>query len=572
MQPVTKTQSPKPSLLSHDIILIGSMAILAGCGLIYEYLLAHYAGRIIGSVESSIYTMIGIMIVAMGVGAFLARWVKDPFSGFVWVEVTIAFFGGSAILIMAALIGLTHTLPQQLQEIYGLHSSMYMEGGIVSILQKVSFIAPFVCGFFLGVMIGMEIPLIARIREILHKKHLEHNIGTIYGADYIGAGVGAAIWVTICLKLPIMVAAIATASVNALVGLFFLYRYQSYLVSPIRLWVAHAFLIGVLILLSVMGIRFTEHMNSTLFKDKVVYTKVTPYQHVTLTTRHAGNRLPTVLSLYINGRLQFSSSDEKIYHRFLTYPAMLASARQENILIIGGGDGLAVREVLRWNPKAVTLIDLDEAMVSLFSGKDLAASEPVRNHLLRLNQHSLLDERVNIIIGDAFLEVEDLVNAGKHYDAIIVDLPDPSHPDLNKLYSSYFYERLKELLSGDGAITIQSTSPYHAQKAFISIGKTLAHTGFMTNQYHTNVPTFGEWGWTIGTIRGKNALARIQEIDTYPMSDSWISKEQLEASFIFAPSFYSNFDEISINHLGSHLIYNYHHDAWKTEEGVFFVP
>jgi spermidine synthase len=242
------------------------------------------------------------------------------------------------------------------------------------------------------------------------------------------------------------------------------------------------------------------------------------------------------------------------------------------VLIIGGGDGLAVREVLRWNPTAVTLIDLDEAMVNLFSGKDHDTPEKISDHLLQLNQHSLLDERVNIIIGDAFLEVEQLVNAGIHYDTIIVDLPDPSHPDLNKLYSSYFYERLKELLSGDGAITIQSTSPYHAQKAFISIGKTLAHAGFMTNQYHTNVPTFGEWGWTIGTLRGKNARARINEKEQLPLADSWISKAQLEAAFVFAPSFYNQLDEIAVNHLGSHLIYNYHHDAWKNEEGIFFIP
>jgi len=570
MEQAAEVQSPK-LILRHDIFLIASITILAGCGLIYEYLLAHYAGRIIGAVEGAIYAMIGIMIVAMGIGAFLAKWIKEPYAGFAWLEVGIGFLGGSAILLMAGMIGLSYTLPQWLQDVYGLHPSITMDGGIVSILQEAAYLTPFVFGFVLGVMIGMEIPLIARIREHVHGKHLSHNTGTIYGADYIGAGIGAAIWVYFCLRLPIMVAAISTASVNALVGLAFLYRYQSKLTSPFILWAIHGLLIIVLILLAIGGVRFTTHMNSTLFKDRVIYTKVTPYQHITLTKRPIGKGIPTLISLYLNGRLQFSSSDEAIYHSFLTYPAMLASARHDNILVIGGGDGLAVRDILRWDPKSVTVIDLDQAMINLFSGRDPDASEYVHKTLLNLNESSFLDNRVNVIVGDAFIEVEKLVTANIHYDTIIVDLPDPSHPDLNKLYSSFFYERLKTLLSGDGAIAIQSTSPYHAKKAFISIGKTLSNAGFNSQQYHANVPTFGEWGWTVGTKYGNNALQRIQDINVLPVDDPWISKSQLQAAFVFAPSFFKGTENVAVNHLGSHLIYHYHHEAWNKEGGIFYM-
>ena len=110
---------------------------------------------------------------------------------------------------------------------------------------------------------GEEIPLIARIRENIHGKHLLHNTGTIYGADYIGAGVGAAIWVTIFLKLPILVAAISTASVNALVGIFFLYRYRNHINNPMALWSAHVVLIITLILLAIGGGHWIRSMNST---------------------------------------------------------------------------------------------------------------------------------------------------------------------------------------------------------------------------------------------------------------------------------------------------------------------
>jgi len=558
-------------LLGHDVLLVGSMLILAGCGLIYEYLLAHYAGRILGAVESTIYAMIGIMIVAMGIGAFLARWVKCPFTGFAWLEVGIGLLGGCSILIMAGMLALTYTLPVWLQQIYGLHPSITTDGGVIAALQNIAFYTPFVAGFILGAMIGMEIPLIARIREQVHGKHLAHNIGTIYGADYIGAGIGAAIWVGVCLNIPIMTAAIGTAAVNLVVGLIFLWRYQSDIIRPIRLWIVHAGLAIVLVVLALNGSGWVLQMNYTLFKDTPIYSKVTPYQHLTVTRRHVGQGLPSLLSLYINGRLQFSSSDENIYHSYLTYPALLSSARHDNVLVIGGGDGMAVRDILRWNPKRVTLIDLDEAMVSLFKGEDPDAPADVEQALLSMNQNAFNDPRVSIIIGDAFIEVEKLVSEGRHFDSIIVDLPDPSHPDLNKLYSDFFYARLKELLSGDGALAVQSTSPYHAKKAFVSIGKTMRAAGYLTEQYHTNVPTFGEWGWTIGTVRGMMPSQRMAQISELPVTNSWLSKAALEAAFIFAPSYFEGTENIEINRLGSHQVYQYHHEAWAKQNGVFFA-
>lgn len=558
-------------LLGHDALLIGGMLVLAGCGLIYEYLLAHYAGRILGAVESTIYAMIGIMIVAMGIGAFLARWVKCPFIGFAWLEVGIGLLGSCAILLMAGMIALTYTLPVWLQQIYGLHPTITTDGGFIAVLQNLAFYTPFVAGFILGAMIGMEIPLIARVRERIHGRHLAHNTGTIYGADYIGAGIGAAIWVGVCLNIPIMAAAVGTAAANLLIGLIFLWRYQTEIVRPVKLWLVHAGLAMVLVVLAFHGSGWVLRMNYTLFKDTPIYSKVTPYQHITLTRRHVGQGLPSLISLYINGRLQFSSSDENIYHSYLTYPALLASARHDQVLVIGGGDGMAVRDILRWNPKQVTLIDLDAAMIALFKGDDPDVPATIGQTLLNFNRNAFNDPRVSVIIGDAFIEVEKLVSEGRHFDTIIIDLPDPSHPDLNKLYSDFFYARLKELLSGDGVMAVQSTSPYHAKKAFVSIGKTMRSAGFLSEQYHTNVPTFGEWGWTIGSIRGLTPSQRIAQADKLPVVDSWLSKAALEAAFIFAPSYFEGTENIEINRLGSHQIYRYHHEAWSKNNGVFFA-
>lgn len=564
----------KPSRMAlrvHDTTLIILMGVLAACGLIYEYLLSHYAGRIIGAVETTIYAMIGVMIVSMGIGSFYAKYIRCAFTGLAFLEVTIGLLGSFAVLIMAFIFSVTYVLPTALQEVYGLDPAIVAHGGAISALNAIAEAAPFICGFILGFMIGMEIPLIARIREKIHGEHLEHNVGTIYGADYVGAGIGAALWILVCLKLPIMMAAIGTAAINLTAGAVFLWRYQAYVKFAPVLWLAHALLALVLIVLSITGQSWMQGMNNMLFEDKVAYSVSTPFQQLTVTERMVGQGLPKVTSLYINGRLQFSSSDEAIYHAMLTTPALMASARTDNILVIGGGDGLAVRDILKWQPKAVTLIDLDPGMIDLFSNKDANAPEAVSKTLLTLNQGAFLDPRVNVIFGDAFLEVEKLISQQQSFDAIILDLPDPNHPDLNNLYSTYFYAKLKELLAGDGAISIQSGSPYHSQKAFISIGKTAEEAGFSVEQYHTNVPTFGEWGWTIGVKLGRKASVRLAKRQVAPPDTSAVSEQQLHAAFIFAPNFYQNADKIHSNALGSHRVYQYHRDGWKQEGGIFYA-
>jgi spermidine synthase len=179
---------------------------------------------------------------------------------------------------------------------------------------------------------------------------------------------------------------------------------------------------------------------------------------------------------------------------------MMASARHDNILIIGGGDGLALRDVLTWNPKLVILLDLDEELVDFFTHPNSANDNKA---FIKMNGGAFSDPRVQTIFGDAWLGVDLLIAEGKRFDAIIVDLPDPNHPDLNKLYSTGFYNKLRHVLTGDGALVVQSTSPYHAKRTFLSIGKTIEASGFsQVDQYHANVPSFGEWGWTIAVPLG----------------------------------------------------------------------
>lgn len=554
----------KPSKLSwfDDVLLLGIMAILAGCGLIYEYLLSHYAGRILGALEAAIYTMIGLMIVSMGVGAFAARKIRCAFTGFAVLELTVALCGSLAILITAAVIGFGQQLPLIVAQTLGLPSDQLPDGGFIGSLQKLSEYLPYFWGVLLGLMIGMEIPLIARVRQALSEAHLMHNAGTIYGADYIGAGIGAAVWVGFMLAIDIQLAAALTASFNLLAGLVFIWRFWSQIRHVKILLAGHITATGILILLALHGPTWEQSFNNLLYKDNVVYAKATRFQQLTFTERLRGNGLGPVYSLYINGRLQFSSSDEHIYHAFLVHPTLAASARHDKVLIIGGGDGLGLTQVLKWQPKQVTLMDLDQDLVQLFKQPDADMPPHLSQALLSLNKDALNDPSVRLIFDDAFNGVDKLLKNEEKFDAIIVDLPDPSHPDLNKLYSDVFYLKLKELMSADAALTVQSTSPYHAPNAFISVGNTLELAGFNVDQYHHNVPSFGEWGWTIATLSGKGPQSRLNAIEHLPINDDWLTPELMKAAFAFPGDFYDDKHAIKPNILGSSQLYQYHQQAW----------
>ncbi|SFB88447.1 polyamine aminopropyltransferase [Pseudoalteromonas denitrificans] len=567
----------KQTLWFHDTLLIAVMAILAGCGLIYEYLLSHYAGRILGSVESAIYAMIGTMIVAMGIGAFLARWFKDAFTAFAWLEVLIALLGMSCILFIAGLIAISYTLPHTLSETFNLPPNVLLDGYMFEQLQDIAQFMPYIFGLILGILIGMEIPLIARVRQQVYGRFLENNAGTIYGADYIGAGIGAAIWVTIMLSMPIMQAAAWTALFNIIAGLVFLSKYHKHIRYAKSLFSCHILLLGLFTVLLIMGTTWMKDLSSVLYKDKVIYSQSTKYQHLVLTERFLKNQSEPVTDLYLNGRLQFSSADEQLYHSMLVYPAMAASNRHDNVLIIGGGDGLALRDTLKWPVKSVTLVDLDAQLLTLFGLKSTQHSSEkfnipdyIKQRVTKLNHNAMQDSRANITPTDAFLEVEKLLDQGKQFDTIIIDLPDPNHPDLNKLYSDYFYNQIRQILAPDGALAIQSTSPYHAQSAFLSIAKTVKYAGFMhVEQYQQNIPSFGQWGWTIATRSGQSASQRIAKLPQLPVESQWLSKEYILASFVFPRNFFKEVKSIEINRLGSGVLYDYHSKAWQSESELY---
>lgn len=546
-----------------DLFIILIMMTLAACGLIYEYVFSHYAGRVLGSIETVIYAIIGIMIVSMGIGAFLSNKLKDPFFSLSILESLIAMLAFLGIFIISLSNAFAYQLPKLIAETYGISEHLSLQGGILKTVKFVVESSTYVMAGLIGVLIGMEIPLVARIREIIHQKHLQNNTGMIYGADYIGAGLGALLWVAILIKMDISYTIAYVATTNVITGFLFIVIFKNYIKHIKTVLFVQVMTVFVIYFGCISMDKWQDTLEDSLYTDTKIFSMNTTFQRIAITEGINPDTNEPFYNFFINGKTQFSELDEEVYHSMLVSPAMNISTNNDNVLVIGGGDGLAARDILKYNPKSITLIDLDEKIIELFKNPLWIDGKQVNQDLIKLNEGSFSDPRMNFKFGDAYLIVRDLFLEGKKFDNIIVDLPDPSHPDLNKMYTKEFYKVLNHLLNDSGSISIQSTSPYHAKNAFISIKKTLAASGFdNVEQYHQNVPTFGEWGWTIAKKDGSSPFKLLKEKESLKIKSSWINKDIIIGSFAFGNEYYNDYDKIKINKLGSGSTYLYYKYAW----------
>lgn len=556
-----------------DIKLAFVVMVIAGCGFVYQYLISSYSSRIIGSMETVIYTVITIMVLSMGFGSFLAKYFKHKFETFSILESVIGLLAVMTIFIISGAEALSNNLPIIIQETFGLPEEFVLQGGFIKTIHLLLNSATYIMAFILGTLIGMEIPLIAAIREKLYEGvELKNNVGVIYGIDYVGAGIFAFIWIFILMKLEIPVSLAILACTNVIIGFMFIFLFKKN-IKKIKTVLSVQVISSIIILYACSSLNSWEHMlKQSMFKDELIYSKNTTYQNLSITKQINPYNQERILTFFINGKTQFSEGDEGVYHSLLVYPTLFAADMPENVLIIGGGDGLALRDVLRTNPKSVTLLDLDEDLVELFKNPQYTKKgEQINAELIEMNERAFHDKRVELKFGDAYLNVKQLIKENKKYGAIIVDLPDPSHPDLNKMYTVDFYKHLNFLLASNGAISIQSTSPYRAKNVFISIGKTLNEAGFNVDQYQHIIPSFGgQWGWTIGTKSLPYPKQRLKQLENLPYEDEFLTKEKMLSTFEFGRNYYKNIDKVKINKLGSNAMYNYYLEAWRTETKSVF--
>jgi spermidine synthase len=285
--------------------------------------------------------------------------------------------------------------------------------------------------------------------------------------------------------------------------------------------------------------RIMTYTETMAFQDKVIYSRSTPYQRIVLTRNNREMRL------FLNGNLQFSSSDEYRYHEALVHPALHTLNGNIKVLILGGGDGLAAREVLKYDHvTGITLVDLDPAMTRLFTSNEM---------LRQLNRNSLASNRLKVYNQDAFNWVR---TDTSHYDLILIDFPDPSNYSIGKLYTSRFYEELQHLLTENGLFVVQSTSPLVARKSFWCITHTIAAAGFVTIPYHAYVPSFGEWGYTIGARRYNWQ----NNSDSFPTGLRYVNRHIIRDMLSFPPDMAELPTEV--NKLNNQALVNYFEEEW----------
>lgn len=501
-------------------LLFLNVFVIATCGLIYELLAGTLSSYVLGDSVTQFSLIIGIYLFAMGVGSWLSRFIdKHIPEKFIDIELAVAVLGGFS----APLLFLT--------------------------FSRISYfsIVLYLTVFGIGTLVGLEIPLLMRIlKDELDFKDL---VSRVLAFDYIGALAASLLFPLFLVpKLGLNRTSLLFGMINAGIGIWGTWLLGPLIKKNVTFLRVKGFVIMLLLVIAfIKADALTTLAEDGLFMDNIIYAKSSHYQRIVVTKGKTG------YALFLNGNLQFNSFDEYRYHEALVHPAFAAyGAAPKRVLVLGGGDGLALREILKYpSVETVQLVDLDPEMTHV--------SEAVPA-LGELNKHSFHDPRVTVTNADAFVWL-DAVQA-EPFDVAIVDFPDPNNFALGKLYSTRFYNLLKSKLRPDSAVVVQTTSPLIARRSYWCIIKTLESAGFTVKPYQTTVPSFGIWGY---------ALAKLQPFDAPSKPPAGI-----ELKFLNDNSFASMFEfssdttlpdgEIEINRLDNQALVRYYETEWRRFE------
>ncbi|MGL1863205.1 MAG: polyamine aminopropyltransferase [Pseudodesulfovibrio sp.] len=507
---------------SLSLVLKVSIFATGLAGIVAEYVLSTLATYLLGNAIFQWTIVMSLMLFAMGVGSRLSKFFNRRLLDlFIYVEFALSILCASASIVSYGLAAYTSYINLV---IYGL-------------------------AILIGLLIGFEIPLVTRINQ--DYEELRTNIAMIMEKDYYGALVGGLLFAFVALPyFGLTYTPIALGVINFLVAIVFLSTFIHLLDSKKIALAACGGCAVVLVLIGVFAKPIILFGEQSQYKDKVIYSEQTQYQKIIMT------QWKEYHWLFINGQEQFSSFDEEKYHEPLVHPAMKLAAEHTNVLILGGGDGLALREILRHEGvKKVTMVDLDPAMTTL------AKTHPI---LKRLNQGSMMDPRLKLEHMDAgkFLrECDDF------FSVIIIDLPDPDTVDLMHLYSLDFYRLVAKRLRAGGVVVTQATSPYFSPLAFLCIDKTMREAGLNTLPYHNQVPTMGEWGWIMGMKAERMTRPamkkRLEAAQFDGLQTRFLNDEAMRAMLLFGKGIFDHpeADSVEVNTRHEPVLMRYYADG-----------
>lgn len=452
--------------------------IVSICGIIFEVLFGALGSYILGDGVKQYTLTISLFLTGMGIGASISeRVMKHLIVTFIWIEFMVALIGGFSSFTM---FGMTAFAPS---------------GSDALFLYLVT--------FTIGALTGLELPILIRKANEIGVE-LNRSTARVLFSDYAGGLIGGLLFAFYLRpQMGMVKSAFFVGCINLSVALVVLYLFR----SEIKSFALHLSGGVVIAVLLIAGLFFGEEMafsfEQKLYKDPIIHMEESAYQKIVLTKEQGDTRL------YLNGSLQFSSTDEHRYHETLVHPPVAFAEKPENVLVLGGGDGIATKELLKYEEvKDITLVDLDPAVTEL--GKS-------NYHLLQINENSLADPRVSVLNEDAFKFLE---RSDGFFDVVIVDLPDPNNESLNKLYTKEFYSLIRNHLEPGGAVMVQATSPLFATDVYWTIDETIASTGMYTENFHVDVPSFGNWGFVMAS-RGPIDVDEVKfSVDTEFLTES----------------------------------------------------
>ncbi len=492
------------------LALFLSVLLIAACGLIYELIAGTMASYLLGDSILQFSTVIGTYLFAMGVGSWLSRYLgKGLVAKFITIELMVGLVGGFSSTILFFAFAYTQAFR------FVLYSLVMV----------------------VGILVGLEIPLLMRILK--DRFQFRDLVAHVLTFDYLGA-LGASLLFPLLLvpKLGLVRGALVFGILNAGVALWSTWLFREQL--PRR----HALRVTALVVLGLLGVgmyageQAIAAADDNLYSDEIILSRQTSYQRIVLT------RWRDDVRLYLSSHLQFSSRDEYRYHEGLVHPLMASLPWARRVLILGGGDGLAAREVLKYpQVEQIVLVDLDPEMTKLFA---------THEYLKGLNGGSLTDRRMKVVNADAFVWLEE---NSEMFDAVIIDFPDPTNFSLGKLYTTAFYRLLGHHVAENGQIVVQSTSPLFARQSFWCIVETLEAAKFVTRPYHVYVPSFGEWGFILA---GRKAWEAPEKL---PADLKFLTLENLRSLFEFPLDM--NRMPAEPNRLNDQALVRYYEEDWK---------
>jgi spermidine synthase len=502
--------------MNRTPVLFLNVFVVATCGLIYELLAGTVASYVLGDTVTQFSLVIGLYLSALGVGAWLSRFIETGVArAFIEIELAVALLGGFSAPVL------------------------FFSFSRVAVFQPILYAEVFA----IGTLVGLELPLLMRIV----KEHLDFKelVSRVLAFDYIGALAASLLFpIVLVPQLGLVRTSLVFGMLNGAVALW-----GTWILEPLLRGSTAGLRLRsgiVLLLLAVAAIKadsLTTWLEEDLFNEPIVHAQTTPYQRIVITRGKGG------FQLHLNGHLQFNSFDEYRYHEALVHPAMVLPDKPRRVLILGGGDGLALREVLKYpEVESVTLVDIDPGMTGL------ASQYPP---LAQLNNHAFDDPRVTVVNQDAMIWLEDV---GLAFDVVIIDFPDPNNFALGKLYTTRFYRMLRRHLHPGSAVAIQCTSPLIARRSFWCIVRTMEASGFCVRPYHAAIPSFGVWGFSLARLASFDPPRHLP--DRFGLR--FLNEAMLPTMFVLPADLGPV--PVEINRLDNQVLTRYHETEWKKWE------